>query len=98
MPLIRTCMDVANAKIAVMGGEQAAGVLARIRRDAMAKQETGLSQNLKEEAFKAPILEQSKDSLIHHMPQPVCGMMALLIPDRHESYLIAICLPACPTA
>ena len=46
-----------NAKIAVMGGEQAAGVLARIRRDAMAKQKLDWPES-EEEAFKAPILEQ----------------------------------------
>ena len=57
-----------NAKIAVMGGEQAAGVLARIRRDAMAKQKLDWPES-EEQAFKAPILEQferqSDLSLIH---------------------------------
>jgi len=46
-----------NARISVMGGEQAAGVLATIKRDAMAAR--GENWDAKdEESFKAPILEQ----------------------------------------
>ena len=46
-----------NARISVMGGEQAANVLAQVRRDAMAGR--GKTWRSKEErAFKAPILEQ----------------------------------------
>ena len=46
-----------NARISVMGGEQAAGVLAQVRRDALEK--SGKEWTSKEEdAFKAPILEQ----------------------------------------
>ncbi|MFQ5973205.1 MAG: carboxyl transferase domain-containing protein [Alphaproteobacteria bacterium] len=46
-----------NARISVMGGEQAANVLARIRRDAM--EARGESWSAEEEtAFKAPIEEQ----------------------------------------
>jgi 3-methylcrotonyl-CoA carboxylase beta subunit len=46
-----------NARISVMGGEQAANVLATIRRDAMkAKGEDWSAEE--EEAFKAPIREQ----------------------------------------
>ena len=46
-----------NARISVMGGEQAAGVLAKVRRDALEK--SGKEWTSKEEdAFKAPILEQ----------------------------------------
>ncbi|MBL6605803.1 MAG: methylcrotonoyl-CoA carboxylase [Alphaproteobacteria bacterium] len=46
-----------NAKIAVMGGEQAAGVLARVRRVGLDKQ--GKSWSDKEEAaFKKPVLDQ----------------------------------------
>jgi 3-methylcrotonyl-CoA carboxylase beta subunit len=46
-----------NARISVMGGEQAANVLATIRRDAMAARgETWPAEE--EAAFKAPILEQ----------------------------------------
>jgi 3-methylcrotonyl-CoA carboxylase beta subunit len=46
-----------NARISVMGGEQAAGVLAQVKRDALDK--SGLSWSADEEAaFKAPVLEQ----------------------------------------
>jgi 3-methylcrotonyl-CoA carboxylase beta subunit len=46
-----------NARISVMGGEQAASVLARIRRDAIEKKGDQWSA-AEEEAFKAPIREQ----------------------------------------
>jgi 3-methylcrotonyl-CoA carboxylase beta subunit len=46
-----------NARISVMGGEQAANVLAQVKRDALEKQERKWSTQ-EEEAFKAPILEQ----------------------------------------
>jgi len=46
-----------NARISVMGGEQAASVLAQVRRDnIVARGETWSTEN--EEAFKAPIREQ----------------------------------------
>jgi 3-methylcrotonyl-CoA carboxylase beta subunit len=49
-----------NARIAVMGGEQAAGVLAQVKRDALEKKGTsGTTWSAEDEvAFKAPILEQ----------------------------------------
>jgi 3-methylcrotonyl-CoA carboxylase beta subunit len=46
-----------NARISVMGGEQAAGVLAQVRRDALEKSGKDWSRQ-EEDAFKAPILEQ----------------------------------------
>ena len=46
-----------NAKIAVMGGEQAAGVLVRVRRDALAKKGESLSDK-EAAAIAEPILEQ----------------------------------------
>jgi 3-methylcrotonyl-CoA carboxylase beta subunit len=46
-----------NARISVMGGEQAANVLARIRREALEKQDKKWSPQ-DEEAFKAPLIEQ----------------------------------------
>ena len=46
-----------NARISVMGGEQAAGVLTQVKRDALEK--NGSAGGVEEEAaFKAPILEQ----------------------------------------
>jgi 3-methylcrotonyl-CoA carboxylase beta subunit len=44
-----------NARISVMGGEQAASVLATVRRDGMRGKEWAAEE---EEAFKAPIREQ----------------------------------------
>jgi 3-methylcrotonyl-CoA carboxylase beta subunit len=44
-----------NARISVMGGEQAASVLATVRRDGMRGKEWAVEE---EEAFKAPIREQ----------------------------------------
>jgi len=46
-----------NARISVMGGEQAANVLAQVRRDALEKNGNPWSE-AEETAFKAPILEQ----------------------------------------
>jgi len=46
-----------NARIAVMGGEQATGVLAQIKRDALEKSGASWSED-DERAFRAPILEQ----------------------------------------
>ena len=46
-----------NARIGVMGGEQAASVLATVRRDALAAKGQALSQEA-EAAIKQPILEQ----------------------------------------
>jgi len=46
-----------NARISVMGGEQAAAVLATVRREGLERAGTGWSQ-AQEEAFKAPIREQ----------------------------------------
>ncbi|MGH7121898.1 MAG: carboxyl transferase domain-containing protein [Acetobacteraceae bacterium] len=46
-----------NARISVMGGEQAASVLAEVRRDALAKRGTDWPAE-EEEAFKAPIRAQ----------------------------------------
>lgn len=49
-----------NAKIAVMGGEQAAGVMARITEEALIKKNTPWSKADKEK-FKAPILAQFEE-------------------------------------
>ena len=46
-----------NARISVMGGEQAAGVLAQVKRDALEKQGAAWSAQ-DEAAFKQPILDQ----------------------------------------
>ena len=46
-----------NARISVMGGEQAAGVLATVRRDSLGEQGVAWSAD-EERAFRAPILSQ----------------------------------------
>jgi 3-methylcrotonyl-CoA carboxylase beta subunit len=46
-----------NARISVMGGEQAANVLAQVRRDGLEKQDRKWTAQ-EEEAFRAPIVEQ----------------------------------------
>ena len=46
-----------NARISVMGGEQAAGVLATVKRDQLARQGRTLSAE-EEEAIRAPIVEK----------------------------------------
>jgi 3-methylcrotonyl-CoA carboxylase beta subunit len=46
-----------NARVSVMGGDQAANVLAQVRRDAMEARGEAWSE-ADEAAFKAPILEQ----------------------------------------
>jgi 3-methylcrotonyl-CoA carboxylase beta subunit len=49
-----------NSRISVMGGEQAANVLARVRRDALELEGKSWSSE-EEEAFKAPIREQYEE-------------------------------------
>jgi acetyl-CoA carboxylase carboxyltransferase component len=46
-----------NARISVMGGEQAAGVLATVKRDQLAREGKNLSPD-EEQAIRAPILEK----------------------------------------
>jgi acetyl-CoA carboxylase carboxyltransferase component len=46
-----------NARISVMGGEQAAGVLATVKRDQLAREGRMLSVE-EEQAIRAPILEK----------------------------------------
>jgi acetyl-CoA carboxylase carboxyltransferase component len=49
-----------NARISVMGGEQAAGVLATVKEDQLERRGTPWSEDEKE-AFKAPILEKYEE-------------------------------------
>jgi 3-methylcrotonyl-CoA carboxylase beta subunit len=46
-----------NSRISVMGGEQAASVLATVKQDQMAREGNAMSAD-EEAAFKAPILER----------------------------------------
>jgi 3-methylcrotonyl-CoA carboxylase beta subunit len=49
-----------NARISVMGGEQAAGVLAQVKRDSLAKRGIDWSDE-EEQALKKPIIEQFEE-------------------------------------
>jgi 3-methylcrotonyl-CoA carboxylase beta subunit len=49
-----------NARISVMGGEQAASVLARVKRDGIEARD-GSWSDAEEEAFKAPLRQQYED-------------------------------------
>ena len=65
-----------------MGGEQAAGVLVRVRRDALAKKGETLSDN-EAAAIAEPILEQFAQQSDPFMLLPGCGMTASLIRAKH---------------
>ena len=47
-----------NARISVMGGEQAAGVLATVKRDQLARDRAGRSPPRRKQAIRQPILEK----------------------------------------
>ena len=64
-----------NARISVMGGEQAASVLATVRGEMTAQEE---------EEFKAPIREQYETRAIPITPRPGCGMTGSSIPPTPE--------------
>ena len=85
-----------NAKIAVMGGEQAAGVLARIKRDAMAKQNRNWT-HAEEDAFKAPVLAQ-----FDTQSDPVYASARLwddgIIDPRNTREVLALSLYCCAHA
>ena len=64
-----------NARISVMGGEQAANVLAQVRRDGIeARGETWTEAE--EEAFKAPIRAQYEEQGSPITPRRGCGTTA----------------------
>ncbi len=64
-----------NARISVMGGEQAAGVLAQVRREGLERK--GQSWSAEEEAeFKKPITETYEHQATRTTPAPACGMTA----------------------
>eukprot|EP00126_Sphaerothecum_destruens_P011832 Sdes_comp20965_c0_seq1m18831 len=47
-----------NARISVMGGEQAAGVLSQINQDQRKRSGTGLMTSQEENSFKTPIIQK----------------------------------------
>ena len=68
-----------NARISVMGGEQAANVLAQVRLDNLKAKGEGWPE-AEQEAFKAPIRNNMKPRDIHTMPAPVCGTTGFIAP------------------
>lgn len=75
-----------NARISVMGGEQAASVLAQIRRDGIEADGRHWSKE-GEEAFKQPIRENTNGKAIPIMPVQGCGTTASSIRRIPASYL-----------
>ena len=64
-----------NARISVMGGEQAANVLAQVKREQLEK--NGRTWSAEDEAaYKAPLLEQYDDSRARTMLRHACGTTA----------------------
>ncbi|MEZ5988653.1 MAG: carboxyl transferase domain-containing protein [Planctomycetota bacterium] len=61
-----------NARISVMGGEQAASVLAQVKRDQLEAEGRTLSAE-EEEAIRAPILENTSARGTRSTPRPGCG-------------------------
>ncbi len=73
-----------NARISIMGGEQAASVLATIRRDAIeAKGETWSAAD--EEAFREPIRAQYEEQGHPYYATPGCGTTASSIPHSRAA-------------
>jgi len=73
-----------NARISVMGGEQAASVLATVRGEQLAGAGAPWSAD-EEEAFKAPIRAQYEDQATRTTRPPDCGTTASstrLTPER----------------
>jgi 3-methylcrotonyl-CoA carboxylase beta subunit len=75
-----------NARISVMGGEQAASVLATVKRDGI--EAKGKSWSAEEEAaFKAPIREQYERRAIPTTPPRACGTTASSTPPTPAACL-----------
>ena len=69
-----------NSRISVMGGEQAASVLATVHRDA----DKWTAEQA--EAFKKPIRQDYEAKATHGMPRRGCGTTALSIPRRRVTF------------
>src|SRR6056297_1748149 len=81
-----------NSRICVMGGEQAAGVLATVKREAIERKGGTWSQE-EEEAFKRPTLEQ-----FEHQSHPLYASARLwddgIIDPRRTRDVLALSLGA----
>ncbi len=74
-----------NARISVMGGEQAAMVLSQLRRDNI-EAKGGSWSVQEEEQFRAPIREQYETQDIRITPRRGCGTMG----DRSRRYAFGV--------
>ena len=81
-----------NARISVMGGEQAANVLATVKRDGLAGKGEKWSA-AEEEAFKAPIREQYDTRAIPIMLRRGCGTDGVIDPAETRR-VVALSLSA----
>lgn len=85
-----------NSRIAVMGGEQAAGVLATVKRETMIAQGKSWSSS-EEEAFKAPTISQ-----FQHQSHPLYASARLwddgIIPPASSREVLGLSLAACLNA
>ena len=68
-----------NARISVMGGEQAANVLAEVRRDAVERAKKSWSEQ-DEQQFKEKVGRNTPSRVIRTTPAPACGTMGLSTP------------------
>ncbi len=80
-----------NARISVMGGEQAAGVMAQVTRDIKTRKGESWSTE-EEEAFKRQLRSNIKSKAMRITPVPVCGTTALLIRRKHVMLSALLCL------
>ena len=81
-----------NARISVMGGEQAASVLAQVRRDNLER--SGQSgREADEEAFKAPIRASTRARATPTTRAPACGTTASSIRRRPARSWRSACRP-----
>ncbi len=70
-----------NARISVMGGEQAAGVLTTVKRDQLARDGKTLSEQ-EEQEIRGPILEKYDQEGSRTTPRHASGTMGSSIPPR----------------
>ena len=81
-----------NARISVMGGEQAAGVLTTVKRDQLAREGRSLSDD-EEAAIRDPILRKLDDEGSPTTRRRACGTTGFSIPRRRARPWRSGCRP-----
>ena len=74
-----------NARISVMGGEQAASVLATVRRDNLEAEGQQGARRMRSSS-KRPCVSNMKPKGILILPRHVCGMMELFYPQKRVRF------------